>query len=377
MRRLFLLIILISFFNFANAESASKILPNNPFYFFKKVIYNVKLKLTKDEDKKFDIIFKNYKQLYFDFNFILENINATSTDDIKKPLSELKKSFLEFKNHILFETKDYEKIKQAADFSFSVLNKDFNIKDESIDDFKTLNKEFFLNILDRLKFEDSFNFLISLLKKDKIKAEDIVLIFQIKEILKNKKGNIWENEYLAYFEPNKFKNLIFQGSKDLYKFDLAFDYWKKVLIEKSERLQDIQNEINFFEDFKDVSKQRAIENLKWFLEKLDDKSKKRFQNVLKSLESNEAEFWSQFWETFLSIFQELLAPKVACVLVWDPVCGVDGKTYSNICFLKIAKVELAYKGACVDLDDIEKIEDLKDFDDSELDKILEDFIDEK
>ncbi|PIR71674.1 MAG: hypothetical protein COU43_01310, partial [Candidatus Nealsonbacteria bacterium CG10_big_fil_rev_8_21_14_0_10_37_25] len=35
-----------------------------------------------------------------------------------------------------------------------------------------------------------------------------------------------------------------------------------------------------------------------------------------------------------------------CTLEWDPVCGKDGKTYSNECFAKLAGVEMDYKGKC-------------------------------
>ncbi|MFB5607353.1 MAG: plastocyanin/azurin family copper-binding protein [Candidatus Nitrosomaritimum yanchengensis] len=50
---------------------------------------------------------------------------------------------------------------------------------------------------------------------------------------------------------------------------------------------------------------------------------------------------------------DIIEPRVVeekitvCTLQWDPMCGVDGVTYGNMCMLNAADVKLDYRGECV------------------------------
>jgi len=50
--------------------------------------------------------------------------------------------------------------------------------------------------------------------------------------------------------------------------------------------------------------------------------------------------------------------KIVCTMNWDPLCGENGKTYSNECFLNKAGVKMAHKGECTKQEKpVEKVEE--------------------
>lgn len=53
-------------------------------------------------------------------------------------------------------------------------------------------------------------------------------------------------------------------------------------------------------------------------------------------------------EEFEKLSEELEEDEkeVTCIQLYDPVCGQDGKTYSNSCFAGLAKVDIAHQGEC-------------------------------
>ncbi|MCP6727137.1 MAG: Kazal-type serine protease inhibitor [Patescibacteria group bacterium] len=45
--------------------------------------------------------------------------------------------------------------------------------------------------------------------------------------------------------------------------------------------------------------------------------------------------------------QEPEPEPIACILIFAPVCGVNGETFSNSCFAEAEGVEIAHEGECV------------------------------
>ena len=334
------------------ALAVSKILPNNPFYFFKKIYFSLKENFTKDVDKKFDFYFENLKNSYQDFYFLL----SKAPQDSSKALKELNETLLKIKNFVYFNQIGKNKISELKDFIFEQEKQNIKAKGSIL----ALERELFIFLASKDSFENNFELLKKILN-DGLNEENINLVFQLKEILKNQRNiKEWEAEYLSFLKDEN-TDFLFNNLNHV-KISFIFDYWKKYFLEKKINLTKIQKESEILLAKEDQINRELLEGtLYWFYDKLKE-NKKQKENFRKKIESrSEENFVPETFEIIISLIQEITSPKYSCEFVWEPVCGVDGKTYSNLCFLNLSKVKLAYLGSCITLNDLEKeINSIKD-----------------
>lgn len=86
-------------------------------------------------------------------------------------------------------------------------------------------------------------------------------------------------------------------------------------------------------------------------ERLEENLEKISTSTLKKISTSTAETIIQIRDKVMEKIQQKNATATnigACITLWNPVCGENGKTYSNECFAKLAGVEIAFEGACTE-----------------------------
>ncbi|OGZ18828.1 MAG: hypothetical protein A2175_00950 [Candidatus Nealsonbacteria bacterium RBG_13_42_11] len=101
-------------------------------------------------------------------------------------------------------------------------------------------------------------------------------------------------------------------------------------------------------------RERHLEKFGEVMNKLEENKEQLQERLEKNLEeigTSTAETIIQIRDRVMEKIQERSATTSAihaCLTTWEPVCGTDGKTYSNACFAKLAGVEVASQGACTE-----------------------------
>jgi len=303
-----------------------RVLPDNPFYFLKNWAREIQTVFTFNPVKKSELRVKFANEKLIELKKMIEqNKNPEAiekaTDNYQKGVEKIKTGAEKIKE----KAKDNPQVESFLDkfihqqiLHQKLLQKlETQVPPEALEKIKEAREahlERFQEVM--LKLEDRKEEITE--KLDKILEEQKgskFKEFKNLEVLKNLEEKVPEEakEAIKQAEENALKRL--QG--DLEKMSPEDQEKFKEYLDKIGGVKEKQMEI--------------LENLKEKLEEAPEIQKKIIQSRDRILER---------------VMQKEVEKPAVCITSWDPVCGEDGKTYSNECFAKLAEVEVTYKGGC-------------------------------
>jgi len=303
-----------------------RLLPDSPFYFLKNWGRNIQSFFTFDSVKKAELKLKFANEKLMEVKKLIEEKKGSEV--IEKGLENYQK---EIENIKIASEKIKEKAKESPEVSsfldkfikHQVLHQNLLQRLETqvppqvfekIEEVREGHLERFAEVMTKL--EDRMEELRERLEKN------------LEEIEGSKYKNFKNLEVLLELEekvPEKAKEAI-QGAQENTLKRLKSDL-EKMSPEDQEKFKEYLEKIGGVKE----KQLEILENLKEEFKEEPEVRKKLIQSrdrILEKIKQNETEKLQ------------------VCITLWDPVCGKDGKTYSNECFAKVAGVEIDYKGVC-------------------------------
>lgn len=303
-----------------------RLLPDSPFYFLKEWGRNIQSFFTFDPVKKVELIekFANEKL-----------IELKKTVEQKRTRERIEKAVENYQNEVEEAKRLTERIRVRAEESEEV--------EKFLDKF-IRHQALHQRVLQKLE--------------EQVPAESFEKIKEARERHLEKFGEVMtklENrteELREKLEKNleEIKGSEFKNFKNL---EVLKELEEKVPEEAKEAIQKAgENILKRLQGDLEKMSPEDQEKFKGYLEKVSGE-KERHVEILENLKGElikTPKLQQKIIESKDNILEkikikETKEPQV-CITLWDPVCGKDGKTYSNECFTKVAGVDIEHKGVC-------------------------------